>query len=151
MPENPVRFIVVIDANVVISSAISIDGNPAIIFEMLLLDQIQNYTTEEIIEEIKEVMGRPKIIKLLSFVEREFIINNFRGFSTTIKPEIRLNEIKEDPDDNKFLECAVSANADYIISGDEHLLKVKEFRGIPIVTPAEFVRLIENTILYSPN
>ncbi|MBU0460819.1 MAG: putative toxin-antitoxin system toxin component, PIN family [Nanoarchaeota archaeon] len=134
---------VVLDTNVVISSAISSDGNPASIFEMLLLEEIQNFTTEEIIEEIKEVLERPRITKRLSLIEREFILNNFIHFSTTIKPAVRIEEIKDDPDDNKFLECAVSAKADYIISGDEHLLKVNRFKGILIVTPAEFVSIVD--------
>jgi len=142
---------VVMDTNVVISSAISSDGNPAHIFEMLLLEKIENYTTTEIIEEIKEVMKRPKITKLVGLPEREFVISNFESFSTKIKPLISLNEVEDDPDDNKFLECAVFANVNYIISGDDHLLKIKDFRGILIITPAEFVRLIESRVVSPGN
>ena len=133
---------VVVDTNIVISSAVCVDGNPAKLFEMILLEKIENYTTEEIINEIKEVMARPKITQRLSLLEKGFIVNNFEKFSKKIKPSVNLNEIKEDPDDNKFLECAVSAAANYIISGDEHLLKLKEFRGIKILKPVDFIKLI---------
>ena len=50
--------------------------------------------------------------------------------------------IKEDRPDNKFLACAIAAQASFIISGDKHLLKLKEFQGIPIVSPREFLKII---------
>lgn len=133
---------VVLDANVVVSSALSGEGNPALIFKMLLLGEIKNFTTNEIIDEIKEVLERPRITKRTSLVEREFILNSFEEFSEKINPGITFNEVKDDPDDNKILECAVAAAVDYIISGDDHLLKFKNFRGIKIVNPAEFVKVI---------
>lgn len=132
---------VVIDTNVIISAAKSTDGNPAQIFEMLLLEEITNYTTKEIIEEIKEVLARPRI--KLNLVEQEFIANNYERFSVKIETTSKFDIIKEDSDDNKFLECAVDCKADYIVSGDDHLLKLKELKGIKILTPAEFVRLMQ--------
>ena len=74
---------VVIDTNVIVSAAKSSDGNPARIFEMLLLEEIINYTTKEIIEEIKEVLARPRI--KLNLLEQEFIINNYKRFSIKIE------------------------------------------------------------------
>lgn len=131
---------VVLDTNIVISAAKSLDGNPAQIFEMLLLEEIINYTTKEIIEEIKEVLARPRI--KLALIEQEFMLTNFEKFSTTIQTMSTFDVIKDDPDDNKFLACAVDSNAEYIISGDDHLLKLKTFKGIQIVTPAQFVTLM---------
>ncbi len=131
----------VIDTNVIVSAAKSTDGNPAQIFEMLLLEEISNYTTKEIEEEIKEVLARPRI--KLSLLEQGFILNNFEKSSTKIQTSSRFDIIKDDPDDNKFLECAVDGKADYIISGDNHLLKLKEFKGIRIVTPAKFIGIMK--------
>ncbi len=133
---------VVLDTNVVVSAAISSDGNPALIFEMFTSEEIKNYTTQEIIDEILEVLQRPKITKRLSLVEREFILNKFEEFSEKIKPNVKFDEIKDDPDDNKFLDCAVSASVDYIISGNDHLLKLREFRKIKVLSPAEFVKIM---------
>ena len=65
-----------------------------------------------------------------------------QGNSEKVIPIVRFEVVKDDPDDNIFIDCAVSASADYIISGDQHLLKLIEFRGIKIVTPAEFVKLL---------
>lgn len=51
--------------------------------------------------------------------------------------------IREDPDDDKVLACAVSVGADYLITGDSHLLKLGSFASVPIVTPADFFRALE--------
>ena len=133
---------IVLDTNVVVSAAVSSDGNPAKIFEMLIAEKIKNYTSEEIINEIKDVMQREKIRKLLNLQERDFIINNFKEFSEKIIPKIKYEDVLEDKKDNKFLECAVSGKVDYIVSGDEHLLKLKEFKGIKIISPADFIKII---------
>jgi putative PIN family toxin of toxin-antitoxin system len=50
--------------------------------------------------------------------------------------------IREDPEDDKFIDCAVEAQADYIISGDEHLLRVRVYQGTPIYSPKEFLEII---------
>jgi len=111
---------------------------------MILLEKIRNFISEAIIEEIKEVLDRPRISKRLDNYNKEFIMDNLIRFSENIKPLIKLNIIKEDPDDNKFLECAMHAKADYIISGDEHLLNLQEFRSIKILSPADFIILIKD-------
>lgn len=57
-----------------------------------------------------------------------------------LKPSIKLNVLEDIPD-NRILECAVEANADVIVTGDRHLLKLKKFQGISIVRLADFLRL----------
>ena len=135
---------VVLDTNVLVSAAISSQGNPALIFEMLILGTIHNSTTPEIITEFEEVLQRPHIAKRLPPAKKDFILNMFKDISEIIIPDSKFQEVQEDPDDDKFLECAVSAGADFIISGDDHLLKIKEFRGIKILNPAEFVNLMNS-------
>ena len=51
--------------------------------------------------------------------------------------------IKDDPDDNKFIEVALEGNAEFIVSQDNHLLRIKNFEGIRIVTPIEFLRILD--------
>lgn len=58
-----------------------------------------------------------------------------------VEPEITINLISQDPDDNRVLECAVTADCEFIISGDKHLLDLKEFGDIRILSPDEFLRL----------
>ncbi len=137
---SPIK--VVIDTNVLISAAISLYGHPAKIFEMMLLEEIQNFTSEEMLEELIDVLHRKEIAERMSESQREFIIHHVEIFSVKIKPLENIQVIFDDPDDDKIVECAVFSGAQYIISGDDHLLKLKVFRGIKIVTPAEFFKII---------
>ena len=57
-----------------------------------------------------------------------------------VEPTERIDVIRTDPADNRFLECAIAASADRIVSGDRDLLVLKVFRGIPIVTPTAFLK-----------
>ena len=60
-----------------------------------------------------------------------------------VKPDISLHVITEDPDDNRVLECAAKGNADYIVTGDRHLLKLGSYEAIPIVTVRQFLDAVE--------
>ena len=65
-----------------------------------------------------------------------------KKFSEVVKPKERLAIIADDPD-NRILECAVAGQTDFIISGDQHLLHLKNYQGIKILTPAAFLEAIE--------
>lgn len=131
---------VVIDTNVIISAGISQKGNPAKIFELILAKEIQNYTSPEIISEIEEVFHREKILKLMNTEDIQFMIENFKQFSKIIVSEKRFQTVLEDPDDDKFLDCAVESNSDFIITGDPHLLEIRKFKNTKIITPKEFMQ-----------
>ena len=136
---------VVIDTNTIISAPLSEDGNPAMIFELLLLGKINNFRSEEITNEVIEVFHREKIKKLISEEKIQFIIDNYKKFSELVKPNIELSIVKEDEDDNRILECAETANVDYVISGDEHLLNLKNHKNIRIVSPKEFLQVYKTS------
>ena len=57
-----------------------------------------------------------------------------------VAPRVKIKEIKEDPSDNHILACAISCDAFCIVSGNKHLLKLKEFQGIAILTPRQFLK-----------
>lgn len=134
---------VVLDTNVIISAALSSDGNPGIIFEMLISGMIKNFTTQEIIDEVREVLERPRISELLLLKDKEFILSTYETLSEKIEPSITLNLVQSDPDDNKFIDCAVNAAVNYLISGDSHLLKLNDVQGIKIVSPTEFIQVMQ--------
>jgi len=140
----PEKIKVVLDTNIVISAPLSKDGNPAKIFELLLLEEIKNFRSFEITEEIMDVLGREKIKKLLSQEKIDFILENYMNSSVFIQPGFTLNAIKEDEDDNRILECAEAAEADYIVTGDEHLLALRNFKNIKIVSPKEFLQIYQS-------
>lgn len=62
-----------------------------------------------------------------------------------VEPQMTLDLVPEDPTDNRFLECAVEGRASYLVSGDRHLLKLKEFQGLRIVQPRTFLDLLEKS------
>ena len=91
-------------------------------------------------------MSYPRLVKLHQYSPRE--INQFLkevAGSAIITPGImKLDVIESDPTDNKYLECAVEGKADLIISGDHHLTDLKAYRGIEIVSPAEFLKAVKD-------
>ena len=97
-------------------------------------------SSNEIIEEMIRVLKNFKIPlpNTTILLWKSIILKK----SIIVKPINRINAIKEDPEDNKIIEAAIDGNADYIISQDNHLLKLKNFRNIKIVNPNEFLRSI---------
>ena len=129
---------IVMDTNIVISAAISTDGVPARIFELFLEKKVVNYTTKKIISEIKEVMDRPHIKDCISEEYKNFILDNFISLSIFIEPSFNENAVLEDESDNEFVNCALTAKSD-IISGDKHLLRLREYKDIKIFGANEFL------------
>jgi len=109
--------------------------------EILKKGAIAVFVTEEIMTEISKVLMDPKINKLLelSGVSEREILQNIIESSEVVKPTFKLKVIKEDLEDNRILDCALQAKAEFIVSGDRHLLKLKKFKKIKIVTPREFL------------
>ncbi len=129
----------VFDTNVLVSALISTMGNPA-----LLLDRAGKsymlFISKDILTELEDVISRDKF----GFTEEEVntIIEAIISFSEVINPGIKLDVIESDPDDNKILECAVACGASYIVSGDRHLLELKKYGKIKIITPKTALDLI---------
>ena len=81
-------------------------------------------------EELSERFGRIELKPVY-----EMVLANGK----IVIPRVKLNVVKDDPSDNKFLECALAAGGCPIVTGDGHLLKFDQFRGIPILKPRKFV------------
>ena len=99
-------------------------------------------TSLEAVSEIIKVLKDFKI-KLSDDMIKEWIDLIIRN-SIIVEPIEKITIVKDDPKDNIFIETAVAGNVDYIISQDNHLLKLKEFRGIKIITPEEFNKICKN-------
>ena len=125
----------ILDTNVFVSG-IFWEGN----FCSQIIDKWRNKEFElvssiEILDELVKTLKDFKIQMPDEMIEewRNLIIEN----SIIVEPTTKLDVIKEDPDDNKFLEAGVTGKANFIISQDNHLLKLKEYQGIKIVSPEE--------------
>ena len=93
-------------------------------------------TSLEAVSEIIKILKDFKI-KLSDEMIKEWVDLIVRN-SMIVEPKEKIDAVKDDPKDNIFIETAVAGNVDYIVSQDNHLLKLKEFRGIKIITPEEF-------------
>lgn len=130
---------VVIDTNVFISGVLIEGGNPSIVIKAWKrTKKYQLFITEEIIQEILRVMRRLKIKADIIANWDEVIRKN----AISVEPVRKIEVIKEDPSDNKFLECAIESYADYIVTGDKHLKSLNEFEGIKIVNAREFLDIL---------
>ncbi len=126
----------VVDTNVFVSSFFG--GNPRKIIDLWKSGEITLCLSKPIIDEYTEVLRR---LGLQNEKELEELLSLFaHGYHVvfTIKtPELHI--LEKDPDDNKFIECAVALKADFIISGDKVLTEVQDYMGIKIVNPKEFL------------
>jgi uncharacterized protein len=138
-------MIVVLDTNVLISALLSTDGPPAQIIEHWKVGAFDMATSGPLLDELMQALGYERVRKYLKMTPAE-INSLIKGWSTTaiyMDPGIELDVVEDDPDDNRVLECAVTAEANYIVSGDAHLLDLGEYQSIEILPPAGFVFLLD--------
>jgi len=141
----------VLDTNVLVSSVISQKGAPYYLMEAWQKSRFLLITSESIIEETERVLSRPRIRDTFSITNSQIL-----GFTSALKKEATLafgnadagGAIPDDPSDEKFLVAALNGNAKIIVSGDKHLLYLKEYRGITILTPREFLDRLEQESSY---
>lgn len=131
---------VVLDTNVLVSALISTRSNPSLLLDAAGKSYLL-FTSKEILDEFEDVISRDKF----GFSDGKIntAIEAILSFSEIVNPKVRLNIIKADPDDNKILECAVACGASYIVSGDKHLLELKEYESIKIISPKIALDLLE--------
>ncbi len=112
---------VVLDTNTLISGLLW-DGNEARILEKSERKEIHLFVSMEILEELEGVLKREKFSKKLEGKEYtvEKAVAKIALIATLVEAGHTINVIKEDPDDNRVLECAISAQATVIVSGDSH-------------------------------
>ena len=132
---------IVIDTNVVIS-AILFGGAPGKLIDLWRTGRIRPLITQEILTEYIQVLAYPKF--KLSEDEINYIIHQeILPYFTVVKSVPGPAIIKEDPDDDKFIQCAEAGNAKIIISGDQHLLAQTSYKNINILTPNQFLQKYE--------
>ncbi len=131
---------VVIDTNVFVSSFFG--GNPKRIVDLWKKEKITLCLSNAVLDEYIDVLGRigmkdeAELEELLSFFSKGFNI-----LFTTKTPKIKI--VKNDPDDDKFIECAAALKADVVITGDREVLAIKKYAGIRILTPQQFLEHIQ--------
>ncbi|HCE46600.1 MAG TPA: putative toxin-antitoxin system toxin component, PIN family [Lentisphaeria bacterium] len=126
----------VVDTNVFISSFFG--GNPRKIIDLWKQDRLQLCLSQAIVEEYVEVLLR---LGLQDKMEIKELLSLFsKGGNTLFTSETEtVTLVADDPDDNKFIECAVALEAEYIVSGDKHLLNIGKYLNIKILSPLAFL------------
>lgn len=128
---------VVLDTNVLIS-AIAFKGKPREVFNKVLKGQMQLAISEDILNEMEGVLSGKKFRYPKGIIRS--ILNALEDLAEFVIPQKEVKRIKKDPNDNRILECAVEAEADFIISGDNHLLELKQYKNIRIITPSDYLK-----------
>lgn len=128
----------VFDTNILFS-ATGWRGNPFQCVERARAGEIQAVTCPELVEELAD-----KLELRLHFSAEQVAetLADYLGFLRVVQIPKVLNAVPRDPEDNMVLECAIEGQAQYVVSGDNDLLVLKEFRGIQIVRAGDFLKVL---------
>src|SRR5208283_110889 len=135
---------VVLDANQFVSALLKPHSNPAKIVRLVYEGDLTLLLSPAILDELQRVLSYPKIKKLHRRTPEEIerFFQKLGKIAVITLGILTVSAIVDAPSDNIYLACAVEGSAAFIISGDHHLTNLKTFRGIPIVNPATFLKLI---------
>jgi putative PIN family toxin of toxin-antitoxin system len=127
--------LIVFDASTLVSAALKADSIPE--RALLRADELDVFALSTAADaELADVMSRPKFAQVISSERRARILGIIRADAVWFEPIIRVSDCR-DPKDNKYLELALSAGAETIISGDDDLLVLHPWRGVSVLRPGD--------------
>jgi uncharacterized protein len=134
----------VLDTNVWVSAMIW-GGSPARIIKAAEEGKVCIITSEEIINEINRTLAYPRLKRIYeeAGISQQQMIEAVLQVTKLVEVKTKIHAVREDPADDKFLECAVDSKADYIVSGDDHLLKMGGYERTRIVSVRQFLKILE--------
>ena len=128
---------IVVDTNALISRLLVPDSPPGRVVRKAV-DTAQLLVSEATLTELADVLSRAKFDAYVSIEDRQEFFRRL-GRVAEVVPITYIVHACRDPKDDKFLELAVNGNADLIVTGDDDLLVLNPFRGIPIITPGSYL------------
>ena len=134
---------VVADTNTIVS-ALLWDGSPYRLIAAIDEYAIAFYTSRALLDELANVLPRRKLAKAVRATGKTpaQLIAEYEAFVNLVAPAQIRRAVPDDPDDDHVLACALAARADWIVSGDAHLLNLKHYQGMRIIDAAEAVRAL---------
>lgn len=134
---------IVIDANLFASALIKPESNPGRILDLVKQNQVELILSPAIIREIKRILLYPRLQKYHHKTAQEIdaYFEDVLMFAWIVEGEKTVDIIKDDPSYNKYLACAYEGEADYIVSGDHHLLDLETYQGIAIIKANTFLNV----------
>lgn len=135
---------IVVDTNTLVSGLIRRGGPPARVLDLWRTGGLTVLISRELVEEYRDVLTRDRFRALGTIAERLDLLAALLDLDNVhpVLPSERFAVVERDPDDNRVPECAVSGRADAVVTGDDDLLALETFRGIPILSPARFLERI---------
>jgi len=132
---------VVLDTNIIVSRYLTPHGRVARIVDLWEQGALDLLTSEVILREYVRVLNYPRLrpVHRLTDAQLVEIEESFREFTELVEPVETPAVVEDDPDDDHFLACADSGGADCLVTGDPHLLKLGSYKGISILSPADFL------------
>lgn len=134
----------VLDTNVLVSAFLW-QGTPGRLIELAAENEIQLFTSRTLLDELAAALAKRKLAKpvLATRLTSDQMLHNYRRLATRVTARQFARQVSRDADDDAVLACALAASANLIVSGDDDLLVLKHFQGIPVATPAQALRIIE--------
>jgi uncharacterized protein len=139
---------VVLDTNVLVSAHLTRNSNAEKILSLAASGIIEIYLSPLILRELEATLLSPKLMKIHKDTPKQVrnSIDLLEEFVIISPGTIEVDAVKADPDDNKIIACAVEARAQFIISGDHHLIDLGTYENIRIVNPDLFLKLITEIV-----
>lgn len=136
---------IVFDASTLVGAALKADSVPE--RALLRAEEVDVFALSDAIEaEIAEVLGRPKFARAIPRERRERILTILQGAAVWFEPAVRVTDCR-DPKDNKYLELALAAGAETIVSSDDDLIVLHPWRGMRILRPTDYLVLSGSSLV----
>jgi hypothetical protein len=133
----------VADVNVLISGLIDPGGIPGQVLDQWRAERFLIVTSEAILDEFRLVAARPRLRKYgLTASRVAQLLRAIRQFAIVVAGDAEVRAVSGDADDDKFIACALAGAADYIVTGDDHLLALREYNDIAIIPPKAFIAVL---------
>ncbi|MHB2037263.1 MAG: putative toxin-antitoxin system toxin component, PIN family [Nitrososphaerales archaeon] len=132
---------VVFDVNILVSALIS-EGKPKQLWLKAVHGEFELVSSKGIIDDFVEVMGRSKFERYVDDGDMLDFVQALSATAKFVRTKSKFKIVKEDPEDDVILATAYDGDAEYVVSGDRHLLNMKEFRGIKIVTADKMIQIL---------
>jgi len=138
----------VIDTNVLVSGIISDRGAPRQIITAWHQRQFTLLISALIVAEVVRVLRYPRLQTTYQLSEQDILqVRDTLLNDALVLEDLYQVERSRDPKDNQFLACALEGHADYLVTGDAHLLEIKFYHGVQIVTPRRFLDILRGNTL----
>ncbi|HOI95705.1 MAG TPA: putative toxin-antitoxin system toxin component, PIN family [Syntrophobacter fumaroxidans] len=137
---------IVLDTNVLVSALLKADTPPELIVSLIGQSLVTLCVSKPIVAEYREVLSRRKFRKL-DRAKVKKLLSRLESRAQWVTPRVPVEIIETDPEDNKFLECALESEADFLITGNTRHFPFEKFHHTRIVSPGEFIHFVARILL----